>query len=202
MSRIGFLLLLLLSAPALAQVGLPASAYYNSLHDRYKSYIVRTYTDPQRLAWLLADTAIDHWSCSPDAWDRSAESYSYRVASAWGRRIVANTAQFGFEAMLHEDSRYRPSGSRNFGRRILFAFRSSVTAYHPDGSVGPAYGRISASLVARATSSTWHPQQMNASILLASIGQSALDRAGNNLLTEFTPELKAFGAAAWNRLKK
>jgi hypothetical protein len=86
--------------------------------------------------------------------------------------------------------------------RILFAVRSSVTAYHPDGSVGPAYGRMAAGVVACAASSAWHPQQMNASILLTGIGQSALDRAGNNLLTEFTPDLKAFGLAAWNRLRK
>ena len=193
---------LLFAAPAVAQVNLTGPAFYNGLHDRFNGYLFRTYTDPQRLAWLLADSALDHWSGAPEAWDHSAQSYSYRVASAWGRRIVANTAQFGFEAMLREDSRYRPSGSRNFGNRIFFAVRSSVTAYHPDGSLGPAYGRIGAGLVARATSSTWHPQSMNASVLLNGVAQSALDRAGSNLLTEFTPDLKAFGVAAWNRLKK
>jgi hypothetical protein len=193
---------LFLAAPAFAQLTPTPPVYYTNLHERYNAYIFRTYTDPQRLAWLLVDSALDHWSGSPEAWDRSPQSYSYRIASGWGRRIVKNTAQFGFEAVLREDSRYRPSGSRNFSRRILFAVKSSVIAWHPDGSIGPAYGRIAAGIVATATSSTWHPRQMNASILLADVGQSALDRAGNNLLTEFTPDLKAFGAAAWNRLRK
>jgi hypothetical protein len=196
------LLSVLLIAPGFGQIVPGAPVYYSDLNDRFNSYLFRTYTDPQRFAWLLLDSAVDHWSGSPGAWDRSPQSYSYRVASGWGRRIVRNSAQFGFEAVLHEDSRYRPCACKNFGGRILYAVKSSVTAYHSDGSAGPAYGRIAAGVVASATSSTWHPQPMNASILLSGIGQSTLDRAGNNLLTEFTPDLKAFGIATWNRLRK
>jgi len=61
---------------------------------------------------------------------------------------------------------------------------------------------MAAGVVGRSASSTWHPQSITPVSLLSDVGQSALDRAGNNLLTEFTPDLKAFGAAAWKRLKK
>src|SRR3989442_9769477 len=91
-------LLLSLSLTTSAQVRPPDPLYYPTLRNRFNAYAFRTYTDPQRLAWLLVDSANDHWLQAPKQWDRSAGSYGYRVASGWGRRIVRNTAQFGFEA--------------------------------------------------------------------------------------------------------
>jgi hypothetical protein len=150
----------------------------------------------------LFDSAVDHWSRAPHQWDRSAESYSYRIASGWGRRIVSNTAQFGVEAILHEDSRYRRSGERRFGTRVLFALRHSVLAYKPDGSVEPMYGRMAAGVIAAAASSTWRPQSISAGSLLAGLGQSAVDRSAGNLLMEFEPDLKRFGSRTWNTIRR
>jgi hypothetical protein len=195
--------LFLVAMPGLAQ---PADVdhpqYYSSLHERIHAYVFRTYTDPARLSWLLVDSAADHWSRAPHQWDSSAESYSFRVASGWGRRIVSNTAQLGFETILHEDSRYRRSGERQFGTRILFALRYSVLAWKPDGSVEPMYGRIAAGVVAAATSSTWHPQSISAETLLSGLGQSVMDRAAGNLLTEFEPDLKKFGRKTLSTLRR
>lgn len=188
---------LLLGAPLFAQDPL----YYTTERARIDAYIFRTYTDPRRMVWLLADSAMDTAWKSPHQWDRSPESYGYRVASGWGRRIVRNTAQLGFESALKEDSRYRPSASPRFTRRFLFAVRQSVVAYKPDGSLTPAYGRMAAGVVGAAASSTWHPQSVNASALLSGVAFGALDRAGNNLLTEFTPDLQAFGRRQWNRFR-
>ena len=185
-----------------AQVNLPDPQYYAGVRERFNAYLFRTYTDPARFCWLLIDSAKDTWSQDPYQWDRSPRSYSYRVASAWGRRIIRNTAQFGLESMLHEDSRYRPSNEHNFGKRIYFALSHSVLAYKPDGSLEPAYGRIGAGLIAAGASSTWHPQSISAAAMLGGAGQAALDRAGNNLLTEFTPDLKTFGRKAWNQIRK
>jgi hypothetical protein len=184
-----FLLLLCFTTPLLAQV-LPDP--YPDNRERFNAYLYRTYTDPVRFAWLLVDSATDTWSKDPHQWDRSAESYSYRVASGWGRRIVRNTALLGFETILQEDSRYRPSLQHGMAKRMFFAIRHSVLAYKPDGSVEPAYARIAAGVVAAATSSTWHPQSIDASALLSGVGQSTIDRAGNNLLAEFEPDLKRF----------
>jgi hypothetical protein len=197
-----FVLLACSTLPAFAQINLTEPRYYENNQERFQAYIFRTYTDPQRLAWLLVDSAKDTCFKDPGHWDRSGEGYSYRFASGWGRRIVRNTAQFGFEAILHEDSRYRPSGAHGFSRRFLFATGHAVTAYKPDGSIGPAYGRMAAGVVSAATSSTWHPQSIDAAALLSGIGQSVVDWAGNNLLTEFTPDLKAFGKKEWNRLRR
>jgi hypothetical protein len=196
-------LLFFIAIPALAQLApipplAPQTEYYRDLQDRVHSYIFRTYTDPSRLSWLLVDCATDQWTRAPHQWDNSAESYSYRVASAMGRRIVSNTVQLGFETALREDSRYRKSGERRFGKRVLAAVSHSVLAYKPDGSLEPMYGRIAAGIVTAAASSTWHPQAINASSLLAGAAQGAIDRAEGNLLTEFEPDLKNFGRRTWN----
>jgi hypothetical protein len=59
------------------------------------------------------------------------------------------------------------------------------------------YGRMAAGVVAAATASTWHPQSISTATLLGGVGQAAMDRAGNNLLTEFEPDLKNFGRRTW-----
>ena len=162
----------------------------------------RTYTDPVRIGWLLLDSANDTVWQNPRQWDRSPESYSCRVASGWGRRIVRNTLQLGFETALHEDSRYRPSNEHGFRKRVWFAISRSVVAYGPDGSVEPAYGRIAAGISTAAISSTWHPQSIGAATLLSGAGFSAVDRASGNLLTEFQPELIHFGKKTWKTLTR
>jgi len=191
------LLLLVFALPSVAQL---SSGQYPDNRERFNAYLYNTYADPVRLGWLLIDSAEATWSRDPHQWDRSAESYSYRVASGMGRRIVRNTALLGFETLLHEDSRYRPSLEHSLGKRMLFAIRHSVLAYKPDGSVEPAYARIAAGVVAAATSSTWHPQSIEAGCLLSGVGQVAIDRAGNNLLAEFEPELRHFGRKTWNQI--
>jgi hypothetical protein len=178
----------------------PGPEYYQTGHERVNSYVFRTYTDPARLGWLLVDAATDTWSRSPQEWDRSPECYSFRVASGWGRRIVRNTAQLAFEAMLHEDTRYRRSHEVGLHRRVLFALRRSVLSYKPDGKSQIAYGLIAAGVASAALSSTWHPQSTDADALLSGIGQAALDRAGGNLLAEFEPELKRFGRKTWHKV--
>ena len=184
----------------LAQVSPVVPDYYQTNGERVHSYIFRTYTDPVRLGWLLIDSAKDTWSQNPHEWDRSPECYSFRVASGWGLRMVRNTAQLGFEALLREDTRYRPSLRHGLRKRALFAFRSSFISYKPDGKAQPAYGLVAAGVVAAALSSTWHPQATGAGALLGGIGQSAIDRASGNLLSEFEPDLKQLGRKAWNRI--
>ena len=178
----------------------PPIGYYADGRERLQSYVFRTYTDPMRLGWLLLDSSMDHWSRAPHHWDRSAQSFGYRFASGWGRRIVRNTAQLGFETVLHEDSRYRPSGQGALVKRFAFAVSRSVLAYKPDGSVEPMYGRMAAGVVATMTASTWHPQSTSPQRVISGVGLGAVNRASDNLLEEFTPDLKKFGRRTWNLL--
>src|SRR3954469_13688926 len=137
-------LLFAASLPVTAQiaVGQPPASYYHDSRERIQSYVFRTWTDPDRIGWMLVGSAMDHWEGLPHQWDQSGGSYGMRVASAWGHRMVHNTAQLGFESALHEDSRYRRLGEGRFERRVLFALSHSMLAWKPDGSVEPMFGRI------------------------------------------------------------
>jgi hypothetical protein len=195
-------LLFAFSLPLAAQIAAdPPPSYYQDSRDRIQSYLSRTWTDPNRLGWMLAGTALDHWQGAPHQWDQSSGSYGMRVASAWGHRMVHNTVQLGFESALQEDSRYRRLGEGRFGKRIVFALSHSMLAWKPDGSVEPMYGRIAAGVVTSAVSSTRHPQSISASALVSGMGWAAVDRAEGNLLTEFTPELKSFGRKTGSHLR-
>ena len=195
------LLSLAASAGAQSLLSTPARGGYVDFHDRLHDYIFRTYTDPGRLLWTLADSAKDTWWKDPHQWDRSPESYSYRVASHLGRRMVRNSLQLGLETALHEDSRYRISTEHSFRNRVWFAITSSVMAYRDDGSREPAYGRMLAGVGGAAISSTWHPQSIAADTLVCGVVEAALDRAANNLLREFQPDLLHFGKTTWKNFR-
>jgi hypothetical protein len=87
----------------MAQVTVPDPAYYLNTRQRFDAYIFRTYTDPLKFGWLLIDSAQETWSKSPHEWDRSPESYTCRVASGWGRRVVRTPkrANCRFERFAH-----------------------------------------------------------------------------------------------------
>lgn len=189
------------SLPLAAQVAAdPPLSYYQDSRERIRSYVFRTWTDPDRIGWMLAGSAMDHWERFPHQWDQSSGSYGMRVASAWGRRMVHNTVQLGFESALHEDSRYRRLGEGRFERRFVFALSNSMLASKPDGSVELMYGRIAAGVVTSAVSSTWHPQSISPASLVSGMGWAAVDRTEGNLLTEFAPDLRSLGRNAWNHL--
>ena len=202
MRHLVVVLFAVLALPAMAQFSAPvvAEGYYKDSSERLQTYVFRTYTDPAKLAWLLIDSGMDHCTRAPRQWDKSAQSYGYRVASGWGRRIVRNTAQLGLETALHEDSRYRRSGQGKIASRFAFAVSRSVLAYKPDGSSEPMYGRMAAGIIASATASTWHPQPMHARHLVMGMSMGVADRAGDNLLQEFAPDLKMFGRRTWSYL--
>ena len=188
--RFPVVLLFALALPLAAQITpVPEQpSYYHDSGERIRSYVSRTWTDPNRLGWLLADSAMDQWGGIPHQWDRSGGSYGMRVASAWGSRMVHNTVQLGFESALHEDSRYRRLGEGRFEKRIVFAFSHSVLAWKPDGSVEPMFGRMAAGVVTAAIHGC--PAR--------SFKKGC--RAEGNLLTEFAPDLKNFGRHTWNHL--
>lgn len=176
MRRIALFVFLTMASLA-AQSKPPDPLFYQNFGDRFHNYTFRTYTDPARLTWMVVEGASDTWWKQPHQWKRNSEGFSYRVASRFGRRIVGNTTQLGLETILHEDSRYRPSGKHGLPKRVFYAIRHSLISYGPDGAMQPAYGRIGAGVVAAAASSTWHPRSISAGALFAGIGFSALDRA-------------------------
>jgi hypothetical protein len=150
---------------------------------------------------LALDTGIAHLLHDPKCWDSGITSYGRRYTRAFERRIIRNSTELAAGVITGEDLRYRRSGSPAFHRRIWNAVRGSVTAQMPDGTRRPAYTRFFATAVAEVSAVPWTGQPIQAGWLFQSIGWSALDQIQTNLLDEFSPDLRRFGARIWKRAR-
>jgi hypothetical protein len=165
---------------------------------RWAHYTHRTF-GPVRLGLLAADTGLAHVLHDPKCWDSGAGSYGRRYGRAFERRIIRNTTELAAGIVSGEDLRYRASQSLPFGRRIWSAVRGSVTAQMGDGTRRPAYTRFIAGAVAEVSTAGWTGQRIEAGWLVQSMGWSTLDQIQTNLLDEFGPDLRRFGARIWKR---
>jgi hypothetical protein len=192
----------LLTGAAFAQAPQPGLDDFTSLGDRFRYYLHRTYTSRSRFVFLLADTGLGHALNDPEEWGQEPKTYLMRLSSSLGRRIVANTIDFGLGAALQEDTRYRRSELHGIRRRVRYATSAAFTARMPDGSSRPAYSRFGAVAGAVLVSSQWHPRPASASDLALDIGFSIIGRVPDNLLDEFSPDMRRVGLKAWQTLRR
>ena len=177
-----------------------------TFQERFQYYVHRTYTSRERLAFLVADSALGHLQKDPKEWGRSPECLGMRVASNFGRRVVSNTIEFGLGAALHEDTRYRPSDLGPLRQRIWYATTSAFTARVPDGKTRFGYSRLGAIAGGVWVASTWHPGVKSASDRWLDVGFAALGKVPDNLLSEFSPDMRRTGAkmarAVWRGTRR
>ena len=192
--------ILLHCTPGFTQFVKPIVLY--SSKEQLENYTKRTFTSCDRFVFLGLDTGIAQSLNDPKKWGRRAQSFPRRFGAAYGKRVVANTAQLGFEFVLNQDTRYRRSENLKMTSRIWYALQNAPLAYSPNGRRSVAYGRISSSVAGESISSLWHPHSSRPGDLALSAGFSILDRAGSNLLDEFSPDLKQYGASLWRKIKR
>jgi len=198
-ARIGLWAVLWGAAAASAFAQDPLSVPFTPA-DRWAHYLHRTYS-PMRMGRLAAETAIDQALREPACWDSSAHSYANRYVRSFERRVIRNTAELAGGILTGEDLRYRPSQSRAFHARVWNAVLGSATARMPDGSIRPAYTRFAAGTLAEVSTAHWTRRHIEPEWLMRSAGWSALDQVETNLLDEFGPDLRRFGARVWNRVR-
>lgn len=162
-----------------------------SAEDRVQRYLYRTYSW-QRMSLLAVDTVVDSMLFKPD-FGRSAGGISCHYASRFGRRVVGNSIEYGMAEVMQEDLRYRPSGQHLLPSRLRHAALQAFTAYRPDGSRELAYARFAGYTGRALVSSTWCPHPLTLSRTSQDVGFGLLDQVQNNLLSEFSPDLKRFG---------
>ena len=172
----------------------------STVGERFRYYLHRTYTSRPRLAFLLADTGMGHAMNDPEAWGRQPRSFGVRLASNFGRRVVANSIEFALGAALQEDARYRSSPEQGLRKRIRHATVAAFTARLPDGKIRPAYSRFGATAGGVLISSTWHPRAASASDRLLAVGFGVLDKIPDNLLDEFSPDMRKVGRRAFKTI--
>lgn len=175
---------------------------FATLGDRFRYYVHRTYTSRQRLAFLLADTGLGHALNDPEEWGQEPHTYGLRLASNLGRRAVANSIEFGLGAVLDEDTRYKTSQLHGIRQRVRYATVAAFTARVPGGRRRLAYSRFGATAGGVLASSMWHPKPASASDLLQGIGFGVLNRVPDNLLDEFSPDMRNVGKKAWRTIRR
>jgi len=161
--------------------------------ERFRYYVHRTYTSRQRLAFLLADTGLGYALNDPEEWGQAPGSFGARLGSNFGRRFVANSIEFGLGVALHEDARYRSAQLTSLPQRVWYATKAAFTARASEGRTRLAYSRFGAVAGAVLAGSTWRPTPASAPDLLAEIGFSLAGKVPDNLLDEFSPDMRRAG---------
>lgn len=169
------------------------------LGDRFQAYLRRTYSW-QRMSMLALDTGIDS-VLGDTAWGRGFDGFGCRYAHRFGRRVVGNSIEFAAGALLREDLRYRSSLDTAKRARVQHAVKSAFLAYRDDGSRGITYARFAGYSGRALISATWCPQPLSAARIGRDAGFGVFDQVSNNLLHEFSPDLKRFGYRTWNSLR-
>ena len=118
--RLLILLWVLLQASAAAQdPEVPPPRPPATSAPQFQGYLDHTY-GWQPLSWLATDTAIDLLRSRPE-WGRGPGGFGCQYASAFGRRLISNSAELGVGLVLHEDTRFHPSQRRGFLPRMQYA---------------------------------------------------------------------------------
>ena len=194
--RLAALAFLMLSTAAgvLAQTAADPGASFD-WDQRWNHYLYRTYSW-QRMGYLAVDSTFDYLTGDARDCDRSAAGYGCRFGSNLGSRIVRNSIELGAGAMLHEDTRFRPSGAKTFGARIRYATLSAFEAYRGEERRF-AYSRLAATLGGVVAVSLWRGRGVTPWRLAQGIEDSYASHLENSFLTEFSDDLKGLGRKVW-----
>jgi hypothetical protein len=170
---------------------------------RLKLYVIKTYTDPWRHLWLVEGVAADDFAFKGiRKWGTGMSGFGESLAPVYGRRVINNTLEFAAGAIIGDDARYRPSTSRELVKRGLHAVGSTFTARAASGNTRPAYSRILAVTAALLIANRWQPLPKTGCNLAGALVFNVTDMAQDNLLQEFTPDLKRFGSRFWGKIHR
>jgi hypothetical protein len=160
--------------------------------DRLNYYWTRTFSW-QVLSEAAFDTSVHQLFgqlIGTNEFGKGFDAYAERYASGFGRRLIANSAEYGMSSVLHEDTRYRPSGLKGFLPRAKYAAVHAFLAWNEDGAIEPAYGRFAGIAGSALIEPAWHPHKYTGEAVGKYIALRSTDLLQNSFATEFAPELK------------
>ena len=126
--------------------------------DRARYYQQTTFS-PFAFSGPLAGAAVIEWTThNPPEWDQGFAGFGRRVASGYGRQVIANTIGLGVAFAANEDPRHYPTGQHGVWKRGLYAAREAfVSRSATTGALMPAYSRIAGAYAAGFISNAWYP---------------------------------------------
>lgn len=172
-----------------------------TFHKRLRWYAKITYTDPGRLAWLVGEvTANDLLFSGLDNWGSGLSGWGKSLAAVYGQRVVANTTELFAGQLIGDDARYKPSDKRGVARRAWYATAHAFTAQARNGKTRPAYSRYIAVTTGALVANQWLPHPQTGADLTRTLIFGITDKIQDDLLAEFSPDLKRVGRGIWRRI--
>ncbi len=163
-----------------------------ALHQKFEIYLKQAY-EPQSFLVPAFFAGIDQARNSPKELGQDTEAFGGRLGSIRGQFQIANAAQFGVGAALHEDPRYFSSNLHGSWVRTKYVFKHTYIARMDDGSERLAFALIAGATAGGFAPNGWLPGSQNgvergfertAIMLLINLGV--------NMGREFGPDDKKF----------
>ena len=124
----------------------------------------------------------------PYEWGEGGAGFGRRFASSYGQHIVQDTIEFGVANALHEDNRYRPSGRKGIGPRLVYALEMTLQSRDQDGNRQVSYSKIGSLAGSSMISRLWQPHSTgSARDGAVSFGVAVAFSASLNVVREFWP---------------
>jgi hypothetical protein len=177
----------------------PQSLDPQSLHERWDSYVNKTY-GWKKIGIVTAETMFGQ-TFQLSKCGRPPYCFPHELGGALTRRTTRTTIEFGVGALLHEDLRRRPSGLHGFRQRFTYAFLHAPLAIGSDGAWELAYSRYAGTMGGLVVSSAWNGKPLTAARLSQGFGWSSSSYFQDALWTEFGPDLKLLGRHVADKLR-
>lgn len=128
----------------------------------------------------------------PREWRQGPGGFGRNYGDALVTDVTEKTARYVSAAALHEDFRYRPSASKSYVRRALHGVTYAIVDKSDSGSNRIALSNFAAAFAGAYVSNAYLPDgYSNATHADVRAASAFLGFAGQNVATEFSPELKA-----------
>jgi hypothetical protein len=151
----------------------------------------KTLTQVQPYVASMVSSAVLELFSPSHVWGQGTDMFTNHLVASFTQRLVKYGLQSSAAAALHEDLRYRPSGSRNVWKRSGHALFSTLVAETPRGN-DIAFANLAAAVGSAAIIHVSQPGRENADHqgVLSLAGENLLGFAEGNLWNEFKPDIK------------
>jgi hypothetical protein len=151
-----------------------------------------SFTKPEGLIGPALGAGVGQLRDTPPEWGQGAEGFGERLASGYGRSLIARTVAFGVAAADHEDSRFVPSKESGIWRRTRHAVVGTFVSRTRNGGTMPAISRFAGVYSAAFIANAWEPpSQANTAHALERGSTALLSSVGWHVFEEFWPDIRS-----------
>ena len=151
----------------------------------------RSFARPESMLGPLFGAAVGQARNNPPEWGQGSEGFGQRLASGYGRAVIAKTIGFGISSLDGEDTRYVPSRETGIWRRGWYATTRTFVSRTPSGGYMPAYSRFAGVYGAAFIANYWEPPSQADTPHALQRGSTAIaSSVGWHIFEEFWPDIR------------